>query len=172
MASFEGIPSAFSVQPAARSSKISFYESLFLWNQGVDQVLTILRRLEKLPFADKRALHCTQAEIEELRAGVNADFVEEIGERERLDQGRFWKQRRAYEKTLEDPDDVYFEVEEREEQRRKQGLPARLGIVPHSVMAEEQGHIKGAQPRKKQRTGKHRKTTASTKSAGGEKSHD
>ena len=44
MASFEGIPSAFSVQPAARSSKISFYESLFLWNQGVDQVLTILRR--------------------------------------------------------------------------------------------------------------------------------
>ena len=172
MASFEGIPSAFSVQPAARSSKISFYESLFLWNQGVDQVLTILRRLEKLPFADKRALHCTQAEIEELRAGVNADFVEEIGERERLDQGRFWKQRRAYEKTLEDPDDVYFEVEEREEQRRKQGLLPRLGIVPHSVMAKEQEHIKGAQPRKKQRTGKHRKTTASTKSAGGEKSHD
>jgi len=172
MASFEGIPSAFSVQPAARSSKISFYESLFLWNQGVDQVLTILRRLEKLPFADKRALHCTQAEIEELRAGVNADFVEEIGERERLDQGRFWKQRRAYEKTLEDPDDVYFEVEEREEQRRKQGLLPRLGIVPHSVIAKEQEHIKGAQPRKKQRTGKHRKTTASTKSAGGEKSHD
>jgi len=168
MASFEGIPSAFSVQPAARSSKISFYESLFLWNQGVDQVLTILRRLEKLPFADKRALHCTQAEIEELRAGVNADFVEEIGERERLDQGRFWKQRRAYEKTLEDPDDVYFEVEEREEQRRKQGLLPRLGIVPHSVMAKEQEHIKGAQPRKKQRTGKHRKTTTSTKSAGGE----
>jgi len=172
MASFEGIPSASPAQPFTPSPKLRFYESLFLWNQGVDQLVAALRRLEKLPFADKRALDCTQAEIEELRAGVNADFVEEIGERERLDQGRFWKQRRAYEKTLEDPDDVYFEVEEREEQRRKQGLPARLGILPHSPKAKEQGHIKGAQSRKKQRTGKHRKTTASTKSAGGEKSHD
>jgi hypothetical protein len=150
MASSEGIPSPFPTQPSARSSKLRFYESLFLWNQGVDQLVATLRRLEKLPFADKRSLQCTQAEIEELRAGVNADFVEEIGERERLDQGRFWKQRRVYEKTLEDPDDVYFAVEEREEQRRKQGLPPRLGIVPHSVVANEEKRIEEEPERKQQ----------------------
>jgi len=148
MASFEGIPSPFPTQPSARSPKLRSYESLFLWNQGVDQLVATLRGMEKFPFADKSALHCTQAEIEEVRAGVNADFVEEMGRLERLDQGRFWKQRRAYEKRREDPDDVYFEVEEREEQRRKQGLPPRLGIVPHSAIAEEEGRIETEQQRK------------------------
>jgi hypothetical protein len=171
MASFEGIRSPVPTQPSACSPKLRIYESLFLWNQGVDQLLATLRRLEKMPFADKPSLQCTQAEIEELRAGVNADFVEEIGESERLDQGRFWKQRRAYERTLEDPDDVYFAVEEREEQRRKQGLPPRLGIVPHSALANEEKLIEEEQERKQQRS-KRSKPTPKAKSASREKSHD
>ncbi len=152
MARFQGIPSPFPAQPFARSPKLRFYENLLLWNQGVDQLVATLRRLEKMPFANKRALQYTQAEIEELRAGVNADFVEEIGEHERHDQGRFWKQRRAYETTMQDPDDVYFEVKEREEHRRKQGLPPRLGIVPHSALAEEQKRIEIGEQRKRQRS--------------------
>jgi hypothetical protein len=171
MASSEGIPSHFPTQPSARSPKLRFYESLLLWNQGVDQLVATLRRLEKLPFADKRALQCTQAEIEELRAGVNADFVEEIGEHERREQGRFWKQRRAYEKEREDPDDVYFEVEEREEQRRKQGLPPRLGIVPHSAVTNEEKRIEEEQERKQHRS-KRSKSAPKGKSASREKNHD
>lgn len=171
MASCEGIRSAFPTQPSACSPKLRFYESLFLWNQGVDQLLTTLHHLKKLPFADKQALQCTQAEIEEIRAGVNADLVEEIGESERLDQGRFWKQRRAYEKTVEDPDDVYFAVEEREEQRRKQGLPPRLGIVPHSAVANEERRVEEEQERKRHRS-KRSKPAPKAKSASREKSHD
>jgi hypothetical protein len=171
MASLEGIRSPVPTQPSARSPKLRIYESLFLWNQGVDQVVAILRGMEKLSCADKQSLQFAQVEIEELRAGVNADFVEEIGEHERLDQGRFWKQRRAYEKTLEDPDDVYFAVEEREEQRRKQGLPPRLGIVPHSAIADEEKRIEEEQERK-QRRSKRSKPTPKAKSASQEKSHD
>ena len=171
MASFEGIPSAFSAQPSPRSAKLRFYESLFLWNQGVDQLLAILRRLERLPFAHKPSLQCTQAEVEELRAGVNADFVEEIGEYERREQGRFWKQRRAYEKTMEDPDDVYLEVEEREEQRRKQGLPPRLGIIPHSAVAEEPRRIETDNQRKKRRSKQGPRRTRKAKNTAREKNH-
>jgi hypothetical protein len=171
MASPEGIRSPVPTQPSPRSSKLLFYESLFLWNQGVDQLLTTLRHLANSPFADKRALQCTQDEIEELRAGVNADFVEEIGEQERLDQGRFWKQRRDYEKTLKDPDDVYLEVEEREEERRKEGLPPRLGIVPYSAIADEEKSIEDEQERKQQRRNKRSKPTRKAKSAGREKNH-
>lgn len=171
MASLEGIPSAFPAQPSACSVKLRFYESLFLWNQGVDQLIAILRRLERLPFAHKPSLQCTQAEVEELRAGVNADFLEEIGEHERRDQGRFWKQRRTYEKTMEDPDDVYFEVEEREEQRRKQGLPPRLGIVPHSVVAGEEERIAPEKRRKRQHSKQRPKSNARAKNTAREKNH-
>jgi hypothetical protein len=134
MASFEGTRSPFPAQPSASSPKLRIYESLFLWNQGVDQIVATLRGMEKLPFARKRALQCAQAEIEEVRAEVNADFMEEMADRELDDAGRFWKQRRAHEKKREDPDDVYIDVERREEERKKQGLPPRIGIVPCSAI--------------------------------------
>jgi hypothetical protein len=43
---------------------------------------------------------------------------------------RFGKQRRAFERTLADPDDLYIDVMNREEERRKQGLPSRVGVLP------------------------------------------
>jgi hypothetical protein len=132
MASLEGIRSSFPTQSSARSPKLRLYESLFLWNEGIDQLVANLRGMETLPVASKRALQYAQAGIEEVRADVNADLLEEEVEYELNDAGRFWKQRRAYEKEREDPDDVYISVERREEERKRQGLPPRIGILPHS----------------------------------------
>jgi hypothetical protein len=157
MASLEGIRSPSFTQPSARSPKLRIYESLFLLNQGVDYVVALLRGMEKFPFARKDSLQYAQAKIEEVRADMNADFVEELGDRERHDEGRFWRQRRAYEDKLKDPDDVYLSVEEREEERKKQGLPPRVGILPHSAVAAEEERWEAQQERKKQRARKRRK---------------
>jgi hypothetical protein len=157
MASSEGIRSAFPTQPSARSPKLRIYESLFLWNEVVDQLIATLRGMEKLPLADKESLQVAQLTVEELRADVNADFVEELVDMERIDEGRLWKQKRAYEKKWRDPDDVYIDVEQREEERKKQGLPPRIGIVPHSAVADEEKRIEEEQEQKKQPTPKRRK---------------
>lgn len=171
MASSEGIRSAFPTQPPARSPKLRIYESLFLWNQGIDQLVATLRGMEKLSLADKESLQAAQLTVEELRADVNADFVEELVEMERIDEGRFWKQKRAYEKQREDPDDVYIDVEQREEERKKQGLPPRIGIVPHSAVADEEKRIEEEQERK-QRRNKPSKLAPNAKSANRGKGHD
>jgi hypothetical protein len=55
MASVEGIRSPVHTQPSARSTKLRIYETLFLWNQGVDQLVALLRGMDKLPFARKSA---------------------------------------------------------------------------------------------------------------------
>src|SRR5260370_39270342 len=107
MASVEGIRSPVPTQPSARSPKLRLYESLFLWNQGVDQVVAILRGMEKLSCVDKESLQFAQVEIEEIRADVNADFVEELVDLERIDERRLWKQKRAYETKWREPDVVY-----------------------------------------------------------------
>jgi hypothetical protein len=156
MAVNESIRSPFPTQPSARSPKLRIYESLFLLNQGVDHVVALLRGMEKFPFADKESVQSAVAEIEEVRCDMNADFVEHLADSERHDEGRFWKQRRAYEKKWRDPDDVYLSVEEREEERKKQGLP-RVGILPHSAVAEEEQRWEAQQERKKQRGRKRRK---------------
>jgi hypothetical protein len=124
MAVNEGIRSLFPTQPSARSRKLRIYESLFQLNQGLDQVVAILRGMEKFPFTRKDSLQSAVAEIEEIRAGMNADCTEELADRERLDEGRYRKQRRAFERKWRDPDDVYIDVERREEERKKQGLIA------------------------------------------------
>ena len=113
-----------------------------------------LRGMGKFPFADRESLQCALAEIEEVRADVNADFTEHLADSERFDEGRFWKQRRAYEKKWRDPDDVYIDVERREEERKKQGLPPRVGVVPHSAVAEEEQRWEDQQEWKKRRAKK------------------
>lgn len=58
----------------------------------------------------KEAVQHAQAETEELRADLNADFMEDMSDRELDDGGRFSRQRRAYESKHDDPDDVYINV--------------------------------------------------------------
>jgi len=157
MASSEGIRSPFSTQPSARSPKLRLYECLFLWNEGVDQLVALLRSIEKFPFARKSAMQHARNEIEEMRADVNADLLEEQAEYELHDAGRFYKQRRAYEKEREDPDDVYISVRHREEERKKRGLPPRIGIVPYSAVADEEKRIEEEQERRKKPIAKGRK---------------
>ena len=151
MAANEGIRFPFPTQPSARSPKLPIYESLFLLNQGVDEVIAILCSMEKFSFVDKESLHSAQAEIEEVRTGMNADFAERLVDRERHDEGRFWKQRRAFEKKWGDPDDVYVDVVRREEKRKKLGLPLRVvgSILPHSAVAQAEERWAAEQERKK-----------------------
>jgi hypothetical protein len=154
MASNEGIGSPFLKQPSARSLKLRIYESLFLLNEGMDRVITLLREMEKLPFADKESVQRAVVEIEEVRCDMNAGFTEKLADNERLDEGRFWKQRREFEKKWRDPDDVYIEVGRREEERKKQGLPPRLGVLPHSAVADEEDRWEAERERKKERSKK------------------
>jgi len=45
-------------------------------------------------------------------------------------------------------------VEEREGERKKQGLPPRVGILPHSAVAAEEERWEAEQERKKRRAKK------------------
>ncbi len=172
MAMNQVIRSPFLTQPSARSPKLRIYESLYLFNQGVDRVVAVLRGMEKFPFADKESLQSAQAEIEQVRCDMNADFAEHLANSERFDEGRFSKQRRDYEKQWRDPDDVYIDVEQREEERKRQGLPPRVGIVPHSAVAAGEERWETEQERKKKRAGKHRKPTSQAEGTKREKGHD
>jgi hypothetical protein len=150
MASNEGIGSAFPKQPSARSPKLRIYESLFLLNEGVDHVITLLRSMGKFPFADKASVQCAIVEIEGVRCDMNAVITEHLANSERFDEGRFWKRRREFEKKWRDPDDVYIDVERREEELKSQGLPPRLGVLPHSAVAEEEQRWEAEQERRKE----------------------
>lgn len=159
MDSIEGIGFAPLKQLSARSPKLRIYESLFLLNEGIDHLVALLRDMGKFPFADKDSVQCAVVEIEEVRCDMNADFTEKLADSERFDEGHFWKQRRAFEKKWQDPDDVYIEVGRREEERKKLGLPSRVigSILPHSAVAQAEERWEAEQERKKKRPRKNRR---------------
>jgi hypothetical protein len=74
-----------------------------------------------------------------------------MSDREQHDWAHFGKLRREWDRQFEDPDDVYLEAEEREEERRKQGLPLRLGIIPHEAIAAKETLLEAKQARKRMR---------------------
>ena len=84
----------------------------------------------------------SSVEIEEVRCDMNADFTEKLADSERFDEGHFWKLRRAFEKKWRDPDDVYIDVERREETRAEIRRVRRDGDVGGIVCpAACSGHI-------------------------------
>lgn len=149
MAATEGIRSSFSTQPVLRSPKLRIYEYLFLLNQKLQETVQILKQLEKCPWLRRDFLRSFQIEVEDLRAQTNFEVLEHMSDREQHDWAHFGKLRREWDRQFEDPDDVYLEAAQREKERGKQGLPPRLGIIPHEAIAAEETHLKAKQRRKK-----------------------
>jgi hypothetical protein len=157
MAATEGIRSSFSTQPVPHSPKLRIYEYLFLLNQKLQETVQILKQLEKCPWLRRDFLRSFQIEVEDLRAQTNFEVIEHMSDREQHDWAHFGRLRREWDRQFEDPDDVYLKAEQREEQRRKQGLLPRLGIIPHEAIAAEETRLEAEQGRKKKRSRKARR---------------
>jgi hypothetical protein len=157
MAATEGIRSSFWTQPVPRSPKLRIYECLFLLNQKLQETVQILKRLEKCPWLRRDFLRSFQIEVEDLRAQTNFEVIEHMSDREQHDWAHFGKLRREWDRQFEDPDDIYLKAEQREEERRKKGLPPRLGIITREAIAAEETRSEAEQGRKKRRGWKARK---------------
>lgn len=75
-----------------------------------------------------------------------------------------YKFQRDYNRKIKDPDDIYLEIKDSEERRKKKGLPPRLVILPGWDMSDEERYDE-AQTKKRKRVGnKGQKTTKKRKS--------
>ncbi len=109
------------------------YEYLYQLNRNLQETVEILEHIRKSPGMPRKQFHAYRVEIEHLRAEASQHVATSMGQIEAKESAQLWKQKRAYEKSLGDPDDVYFEVRDREEERRKQGLPSLLGVLRRRI---------------------------------------
>jgi hypothetical protein len=92
------------------SPKLRVYETLHAINQGFEQVLIDLGRLDRLGFRDDFVGSC-RVIVEETRAWANFEVVEALERREQSDWERFSRLRRESEQKLEDPNDLLLKAE-------------------------------------------------------------
>jgi len=105
------------------------YESLYFLNRSIEHLMVILDEIEKAPGMPKKAFDGYKVDIQYLRSHATQDVLEVMNDKEISEMAKLGKQKKAYDDSLRDLDDVYFEVQEREEQRRKQGLPSMIGVL-------------------------------------------
>ena len=139
--------------------KLHLFQELLDLNQAFEQVLRGLERMEKLPFFHAEELRYARAEVETARLQANRQFYANFEELVEKDAVWAHKFRRAYDQKLKDPFDLYLEVKEREEARKKKGLPPRVVLLPDWDKNDEQRSDKERVKKRKRAAKKHRKTT-------------
>jgi hypothetical protein len=109
-------------ETGSSSLRFPVYEDLYLLNLSAQKLVDLLQEISRFGLAREESLY-HQFVIEQVRSTVSCDVVEHMAGVEHTDAWVFESLRRVEEKKLSEPDDVYYLVREREEERAKQGLP-------------------------------------------------
>ena len=110
--------------------RFPIYEFLYTLNRNLQEIVGILEQIKKSPGIPRDKFEAYQVEIQHLRSEVTQDVLEIMNDAELDEAAKLDRKRRAYTDSIRDLDDVYFEVQRREEERRKQGLPPLIGVLP------------------------------------------
>jgi hypothetical protein len=115
------------------------YEHLLSLNRNVAAAIDTLRKLAEYPELQRDSFLVNSSYFREHLSDANVSILEALHESEEIAGGVAYKERRAYEKLVRDPDDCYLEVMQREKERQKQGLPPLIGIqygMPNAASGE------------------------------------
>ena len=79
-----------------------------------------------------------RADVESARVEANREFFDQFDKIVEDDAVWAYKFQREYNKKIKDPDDIYLEIKDSEERRKKKGLPPRLVILPGWEVSDEE----------------------------------
>jgi hypothetical protein len=133
-------------------------------NQAFENVVRGLERMEKVTPFDREQLRYARAEIETARADANRELFDKFGEMVEKDAKWAYKFCQDHDRKTKDPFDLYLEIKDREEARRKKGLPPRVVLLPDWDKDDEGRHD---QKQAKKRPANQRKAARKSKSSSG-----
>jgi hypothetical protein len=133
--------------------KLRLFQEIVELNQSFDRLIVGLERLESVPFFQRDLIQHARSDVEIARVYAYREFFDSFEEIVEDDAKWAFRFQRAFDDKLKDPDDIYLEVRDSEERRKRKGLPPRVVILPGWDMSDED--------RLDQRRASHRKSSAS-----------
>jgi hypothetical protein len=114
------------------------YEDLYFLNVYAQRMVDLLHEIaSKFSLSQENCLY-HESLVQYVRASASQELLSAMAGIEQTEEWLFESQRRVEEKKLRDPDDVYYLVREREEERAQQGLPPRIRFLDQNPSASEQ----------------------------------
>jgi hypothetical protein len=143
---------------------LHLFQELMELNLAFEQVIQGLQRMEKVKLYHSDIVHYARADVESARVDANREFFDNFDENVENDAVWAYKFQRDYNRKIKDPDDIYLEIKDSEERRKKKGLPPRLVILPGWDMSDEERHDEKQAKKRKRGENKGQKTTKKRKS--------
>jgi len=109
---------------------LRLFQELVELNLAFEQVLQRLQRMEKMRLFHGDIIRYARADVESARVDANREFFDNFDDIVENDAVWAYKFQREYNRKIKDPDDIYLELKDSEERRKKKGLPPRLVILP------------------------------------------
>ncbi|MGA7225634.1 MAG: hypothetical protein WBX16_22440 [Candidatus Acidiferrales bacterium] len=124
-----------------------------------------LTKLERVRAFSTEQIRRVRAEVETACVDANREFFDSFEELVEDDASWAYKFQREYDRKTKDLDDVYFDIKDAEERRKKKGLPPRVAILPGWDMSDEDRYDEELAGRKK-RTARKKAGAANGRKAG------
>jgi hypothetical protein len=134
--------------------KLALFREVLVLNQAFEQVMRGLTKLEKVRAFSTEQIRRVRAEVETARVDANREFFYNFDAIVEDDASWAYKFQREYDRKTKDLDDVYFDIKDAEDRRKKKGLPPRVAILPGWDVGDEDRYDEGHAEKKKRAAGK------------------
>src|SRR6267143_5904323 len=117
---------------------LRLFQELMDLNLAFERVIHGLQHMEKVRIFHTDLIRYARADVESARVDANREFFDNFDDIVENDAVWAYKFQREYSRKIKDPDDIYLEIKDAEERRKKKGLPPRLVVLPGWDMSDEE----------------------------------
>ena len=117
--------------------KLQLFQEIVELNQCFDRLAAGLRRLQLVPFFQRDLIRHALSDVEIARVYANREFFDNFEKIVEDDAKWAYRFQRKFNEKLKDRDDIYLEVRDSEQRRKRKGLPSRVVILPDWDMSDE-----------------------------------
>ena len=118
--------------------KLDLFRELVDLNRAFEDVIRGLERMEKVGHFQRDLIRYARADVETARVDANREFFDNFELVVEDDASWAYRFQREYKQKTKDPDDIYFDIKNSEERRKKKGLPPRIVILPNWEFNDEE----------------------------------
>jgi hypothetical protein len=117
--------------------KLRLFQQIVELNASFDRLMNGLAELESVPFFQRDLIRHARSDVEIARVYANREFFDNFEAIVEDDAKWAYRFQRRFDEKLRDRDDVYLEVRDSEQRRKRKGLPPRLVLLPNWDMSDE-----------------------------------
>jgi hypothetical protein len=117
--------------------KLQLFQQILELNQSFDHLIANLTSLESIRFFQRNLIRHARSDVEIARVYANREFFDNFEKIVEDDAKWAYRFQRTFDEKLKDRDDIYLEVRDSEERRKRKGLPPRVVILPNWDMSDE-----------------------------------